>query len=113
MHGFTSVEFDQTRFCEQILGFQILQEVLVLNLCGMTSFNFMHHLADKSDFFSVLFYKFGVIAGRLRAKFWPDCAIPDTRMKFGTFVDHDQLSWIGYRTTLGDAYCACAEQFSD
>ena len=29
------------------------------------------------------------VAKRLRAKFWPDCAIPDTSMKFGTFVDHD------------------------
>ena len=29
------------------------------------------------------------IARRLRAKFWPDCAIPDTSMKFGTVVDHD------------------------
>ena len=30
-----------------------------------------------------------LIAKRLRAKFWPDCAIPDTSMKFGTVVDHD------------------------
>ena len=29
------------------------------------------------------------LARRLRAKIWPDCAIPDTSMKFGTFVDHD------------------------
>ena len=29
------------------------------------------------------------IARRLRAKFWPDCAILDTNMKFGTVVDHD------------------------
>ena len=29
------------------------------------------------------------LAKRLRAKFWPDCAIPDTSMKFGTVVDHD------------------------
>ena len=29
------------------------------------------------------------IAKRLRAKFWPDCAFPDTSMKFGTVVDHD------------------------
>ena len=29
------------------------------------------------------------IARRLRAKFWPDCAIPDTNMKFGTVVNHD------------------------
>ena len=29
------------------------------------------------------------LARRLRAKFWPDCAIPDTSMKFGTVVDHD------------------------
>ena len=28
-------------------------------------------------------------ARRIRAKFWPDCAIPDTSMKFGTVVDHD------------------------
>ena len=28
-------------------------------------------------------------ARRLRAKFWPDCAIPDTSMKFDTVVDHD------------------------
>ena len=30
-----------------------------------------------------------LIAKRLRAKFWPGCAIPDTSMKFGTVVDHD------------------------
>ena len=30
-----------------------------------------------------------LLARRLRAKFWPDCAIPDTSMKFGTVVDHD------------------------
>ena len=30
-----------------------------------------------------------MIARRLRAKFWPDCAIPDTIIKFGTVVDHD------------------------
>ena len=30
-----------------------------------------------------------LIARRLRVKFWPDCAIPDTSMKFGTVVDHD------------------------
>ena len=29
------------------------------------------------------------IARQPRAKFWPDCAIPDTSMKFGTIVDHD------------------------
>ena len=29
------------------------------------------------------------LAKRLRAKFWPDCAILDTSMKFGTVVDHD------------------------
>ena len=29
------------------------------------------------------------LARRLRAKFWPDCAILDTSMKFGTVVDHD------------------------
>ena len=29
------------------------------------------------------------IARRLRVKFWPDCAIPDTSMEFGTVVDHD------------------------
>ena len=51
------------------------------------------------------------IAKRLRAKFWPDCAIPDTSMKFGTVVGHDRLSRIGYRTTLGNAYCACAKHF--
>ena len=32
-------------------------------------------------------------------------------MKFGTVVDHDWLSRIGYRTTLGNAYCACAKHF--
>ena len=46
------------------------------------------------------------LAKRLRAKFWPDCAIPDTSMKFGTVVGHDRLSRIGYKTTLGNAYCA-------
>ena len=51
------------------------------------------------------------LARRLRAKFWPDCAIPDTSMKFGTAVDHDWLRRIGYRTTLGNAYCACAKHF--
>ena len=30
-----------------------------------------------------------LIARRIRAKFWPDCAIPDTSMKFGTVVDDD------------------------
>ena len=45
------------------------------------------------------------------AKFWPDCAIPDTSIKFGTVVDHDSQSRIGYRTTLGNAYCACAKHF--
>ena len=30
-----------------------------------------------------------VVARRLRAKFWPDCAIPETSMKFGTVEDHD------------------------
>ena len=34
-------------------------------------------------------YAFLSVARRLRAKFWPDCAIPDTSMKFGTVVDHD------------------------
>ena len=55
------------------------------------------------------------LARWLRAKIWPDCAIPDTSMKFGTVVDHDWLSRIGYtcRTTLGNAYCACAKHFSD
>ena len=52
-----------------------------------------------------------IIARRLRAKFWPDCAIPDTSMKFGTVVDHDWLSRIGYITTLGNAYCASAKHF--
>ena len=47
----------------------------------------------------------------IRAKFWPDCAIPDTSMKFGTVVGHDRLSRKGYRTTLGNAYCACAKHF--
>ena len=28
------------------------------------------------------------LARRLSAKFWPDCAIPDTSIKFGTVVDH-------------------------
>ena len=52
-----------------------------------------------------------LIARQLRAKFRPDCAIPDTSMKFGAVVDHDLLSSIGYRTTLGNAYCACATHF--
>ena len=30
-----------------------------------------------------------IIARWLKAKFKPDCAIPDTGMKFGTVVDHD------------------------
>ena len=30
-----------------------------------------------------------VLARRVRANFWPDCAIPDTSMKFGIVVDHD------------------------
>ena len=38
--------------------------------------------------YSIMFGNFP-IARWLRAKFWPDCAIPDTSMKFGTFVDHD------------------------
>ena len=32
---------------------------------------------------------YGLIARRLRAKIWHDCAIPDTSMKVGTVVDHD------------------------
>ena len=51
------------------------------------------------------------LARRLRAKFWPDCAIPDTSMKIGTVVDHDWLSRRGYRITLENAYCACATHF--
>ena len=78
-------------------------------------------------FWTILFIRFGsklyrqifgipmgtncALARRLRAKFWPDCAIPDTSMKFGTAVDTDLLSTIGYRTTLGNAYCACAKHF--
>ena len=45
-------------------------------------------LADyflRRNVFDYIFY----LARRLRAKFWPDCAIPDTSMKFGTVVDHD------------------------
>ena len=57
------------------------------------------------------YYHMWVLARRLRAKFWPDCAIPDTSMKFGTVVDYDRLSRIGYRTTLGNTYCACAKRF--
>ena len=53
----------------------------------------------------------GITARRLRAKFWPDCAIPDTNMQFGTVVDHVCLSRIGYRSTLSNAYCACAKHF--
>ena len=30
-----------------------------------------------------------IVARRLRAKIWPDCAILDTSMKFGTVLDHD------------------------
>ena len=30
-----------------------------------------------------------LLARRLRAKIWPDCAFPDTSMKFGQVVDHD------------------------
>ena len=52
-----------------------------------------------------------MIARRPRAKFLPDCAIPDTSMKFGTVVNNDSLSRIGYRTTLGNTYCACAMHF--
>ena len=52
-----------------------------------------------------------LLARWLRAKFWPHCAIPDTSMKFGTVVDHDWLSRKGYRTTFGNAYCACAKHF--
>ena len=32
-------------------------------------------------------------------------------MKFGTVVGHDRLSRIGYRTTFGNAYCACVKHF--
>ena len=41
---------------------------------------------QKKNYFST---KTSVVARRLRAKFWPDCAIPDTSMKFGTVADHD------------------------
>ena len=56
-------------------------------------------------------YAKGLLARRLRAKFWSDCAIPDTSMKFGTVVGHDRLSRLRYRTTLGNIYCACAKPF--
>ena len=32
-------------------------------------------------------------------------------MIFGTVVDHDLLKRKGYRTTLGNAYYACAKRF--
>ena len=60
------------------------------------------HLSNKhvsGKFSEINKYKFcsisshsrpsGKIARRLRAKFRPDCAIPDTSMKFVTVVDHD------------------------
>ena len=43
-------------------------------------------ITDQLHFSKVIWL--GTIARRLRAKFWPDCAIPDTSMKFGTVVDH-------------------------
>ena len=49
--------------------------------CG----SFCYCNADPDNFVS----GDGEVARRLRAKFWPDCAIPDTSMKFGTDVDHD------------------------
>ena len=49
-----------------------------------------------------------LIVERLRAKFWLDCAIPDTSMKFGTLIEHNRLIILRYRTTLRNARCACA-----
>ena len=76
----------------------------------------MGYLPVYTGYVPVYFERYGILvtlllARRLRAKFWPDCAIPDTSMKFDTVVDHDLLSRIGYRTTLGNAYCACATHF--
>ena len=60
---------------------------------GETLFTAFIHVgaADElRDLNNILCYSKCVsIAVRLRAKFWPDCAIPDTSMKFGTVVDHD------------------------
>ena len=48
------------------------------------------HKQDRDSYQNIL-----PLARRLRAKFWPDCAIPDTSLKFGTVVDHNSLSRIG------------------
>ena len=42
-----------------------------------------------SWFLSIQEWQLSIVARRLKAKFWSDCAIPDTSMKFGTVVDHD------------------------
>ena len=42
-----------------------------------------------TDYFWGSKFVISILARRLRAKFWPDCAIPDTSMKFGTVVDHE------------------------
>ena len=47
------------------------------------------HALDSGKEIRVVFCDISKVARRLRAKFWPDCAIPDTRMKFNTVVDHD------------------------
>ena len=50
----------------------------------------MFSLFVLSSFLYVYSFLFSnELARRLRAKFWPDCANPDTSMKFGTVVDHD------------------------
>ena len=43
-----------------------------------------------------------LLARGLRAKFWPDCAIPDTSMKFGTVVDHVGKCLLRMRKAFSD-----------
>ena len=68
-----SVIVAQTRLRQLVQPGNSAHVVLTINL-------FLHEYSFKVP---------PTIAGRLRAKCWPDCAIPDTSMKFGTVVDHD------------------------
>ena len=55
----------------------------VMHLCASVYLCLVVTCWERTDIFGLM------LGRRLRAKFWPDCAIPDTSMKFGTVVDHD------------------------
>ena len=63
-------------------------DLLCMQECRQTKDRTNGHLVDSNTLLIELSSPL-VIARRLRAKFWPDCAILDTSLKFGTVVDHD------------------------